>query len=291
MTAASLIPQLVLGLSLIAKDYDAVFCDVWGVIHDGKRAFASACVALKQFRETRGTVILITNAPVPKARVTGLFPKLGVPVDCFDDVVTSGDATRNELARFAPGPVYPIGLGEDRSVYGGLQLDFTTDPAKATVVCCTSLREYPNGHPGTYRDELKTLASLGLPMVCANPDVQFRHGEQLIWSAGALAAIYETLGGQVIRPGKPDAAIYRLAMERLADISGAAPPAARILAIGDGPATDVKGAMNEGLDALFIGGGIHGHAMQTGDGFLQSAEQVMSNDGVSARYAIPELAW
>ena len=87
------------GLSDIAGDYDAILCDVWGVIHNGRESFGDACIALKKFRETRGPVILITNAPVPKHRVTGLFPQLGVPMDCFDDCVASGDATRNELAR------------------------------------------------------------------------------------------------------------------------------------------------------------------------------------------------
>jgi HAD superfamily hydrolase (TIGR01459 family) len=284
-------PILLDGLSRVAGEYDAILCDVWGVLHDGKRAFVTACEALKRFRDTRGPVVLITNAPVPKDRVTGMFPRVGVPMDCFDDVVTSGDATQNELKRHAPGPVYPIGLGEDRSVYGGINLDFTDDSAKAKVICCTSLREYPHGHPDTYRPELERLAAYGLPMICANPDVQFRHGDKLIWSAGALAAIYEQLGGQVIRPGKPDAPIYTLAMERVAVIAGRVVPPPRVLGIGDGPATDVRGAMLQGMDALFIGSGIHGHAMSKGEGFLASAADVLAADGVDARYAMLELAW
>ncbi|MDZ4761379.1 MAG: TIGR01459 family HAD-type hydrolase [Alphaproteobacteria bacterium] len=287
MASASLLE----GLSHIRNDYDAILCDVWGVIHDGKRAFGPACEALRRFRETGGAVVLITNAPVPKSRVTGLFPKLGVPASCFDDVVTSGDATRHELQRRAPGPVYPIGLRDDRSVYEGLDLDFTKDPAEARVVCCTSLREYPGGHPDSYRAELQELARLALPMVCANPDIQFRHGETLIWAAGAVAALYEALGGKVIRPGKPDAAIYRLAFDRLATITGREIAPRRALAIGDGPATDVRGAMAAGLDALFIGGGIHGHALTAGEGFLEAAESVLASDGAAARYAMPELAW
>ncbi len=282
---------LLSGLSKVAADYDAILCDVWGVIHNGREAFAEACVALREFRKSRGPVVLITNAPVPKERVTRLFPKLGVREDCFDDVVTSGDATRNELKRLAPGPVYRIGLNEDMSVYAGLPLQFSEDPTVARVICCTSLRDYPNGTPEPYRDELRMLAGHGLPMICANPDVQFRQGDKLIWSAGALAAIYEQEGGQVVRPGKPDEPIYRLAIERVAAIAGKTVGPARILGIGDGPATDVLGAMRQGMDALFIGGGIHGHAMNEGEGFLESAAKVMAADGVAARYAMPELAW
>jgi len=282
---------LLSGLSKVASEYDAIFCDVWGVIHNGREAFAEACVALKKFRETRGSVVLITNAPVPKDRVTRLFPKFGVPMDCFDDVIASGDATRNELKRVAPGPVYRIGLDEDFGTYAGLPLEFSDDPDVAKVVCCTSLREYPDGKPEPYRDELKRLAAKGLPMICANPDVVFRQGDKLIWSAGSLAKIYIEEGGQVISPGKPDEPIYRLAFERAAELAGREIAPGRVLAIGDGPATDVLGANRQGIDALFIGGGIHGHAMESGEGFLASATKILAADGVSAKWAMPELGW
>ncbi|MDP3675532.1 MAG: TIGR01459 family HAD-type hydrolase [Novosphingobium sp.] len=284
-------PKLLEGLSRVAGDYDAVLCDVWGVVHNGREAFAGAVEALQQFRRTRGPVVLITNAPVPMERVTRLFPKLGVAMDCFDDVVTSGDATRNELKRVAPGPVYRIGLGEDMSVYAGIDLQFSEDPTVAKVICCTSLREYPNGQPEPYREELRRLVAHGLPMICANPDVQFRQGDRLIWSAGALAAIYEQEGGKVVRPGKPDEPIYRLAIERVAAIAGRSVAPSRMLGIGDGPATDMVGAMRQGIDALFIGGGIHGHSMGEGDAFLESAAKVMAVDGAAAKYAMPELRW
>lgn len=283
--------QSIPGLSSIADNYDAILCDVWGVIHNGRESFAGACVALRKFRESRGPVVLITNAPVPKHRVTGLFPQLGVPMDCFDDCVASGDATRNELKLLAPGPVYPIGIAGDDAVYAGLGIELTDDPAKAKVVCCTSLRDYPGGTPEPYRGELKALVARGLPMICANPDVQFKRGDRLIWSAGSLAKIYAEEGGQVIYPGKPDAPIYRLAFARVAEIRGSAVTPARTLAIGDGPATDMLGANRQGIDGLFIGSGIHGHGMASGEGFETWARGLLAGEGVNARYAMPELAW
>jgi ribonucleotide monophosphatase NagD (HAD superfamily) len=128
-------------------------------------------------------------------------------------------------------------------------------------------------------------------MICANPDVQFRHGDRLVWSAGSLARIYEEEGGKVIRPGKPDEPIYRLAMERVAAVAGKGVAPSRVLCIGDGPATDVLGAMRQGMDVLFIGGGIHGHTMSEGEGFLESAAKVLEADGVESTYAMPELSW
>jgi HAD superfamily hydrolase (TIGR01459 family) len=283
--------KLLAGLSSVVDDYDAILCDVWGVIHNGRRAFVPACEALQAFRAMGKPVILVTNAPVPKERVTRLFPQFGVPMDCFDDVVASGDATRNELKRVAPGPIYRIGLNEDFGVYAGLPLEFSDDPALAKVICCTSLRDYPDGVPEPYRPELKRLAAHGLPMICANPDIQFRQGDRLIWSAGALAQIYAQEGGQVVYPGKPDEPIYRLALEKAAAILRRNVTPARVLAIGDGPITDVLGANRQGFDALFIGGGIHGHSMGVGDAFLASAQAVLDADGVAAKWAMPELAW
>ena len=283
--------SLLSGLSAVASQYDAVLCDVWGVIHNGRSAFGTACEALQRFRAEQGPVILVTNAPVPKDRVTRLFPQFGVPMDCFDDVVASGDATRNELKRLAPGPVYRIGLDQDFGVYAGLPLEFSDDPEVAKVICCTSLRDYPEGTPEPYREELKRLAAHGLTMLCANPDVQFRQGDRLIWSAGSLAAIYEQEGGTVVRPGKPDEPIYRLAIEKAEAIVGRRIAPQRVLAIGDGPATDVLGANRQGFDALFIGSGIHGHAMGVGDAFLASAQKVLDEDGVTAKFAMSELTW
>lgn len=279
------------GLHAVAGAYDAILCDVWGVIHDGKRAFSKACDALVRFRNERGPVILITNAPVPKDRVTAVFDRVGVPHDCYDDVVTSGDATRNELALRAPGPVYPIGIPDDHSIYRGLGVELTNDPEIAEVVCCTSLRDYPNGRPETYREELQRLAIRGLELICANPDIVFRHGDKLIWSAGSIAKLYEELGGAVIRPGKPDAPIYRLANARIEALASLRPSSSRLLAIGDGPATDVRGANREGIDALFIGDGIHGAAFENETEFAAAAAAILARDNVVARYAMHALAW
>ena len=93
-------------------------------------------------------------------------------------------------------------------------------------------------------------------MICANPDIKVRVGDQLIWCAGALAAIYEEMGGTVIYPGKPHAAIYDLAVQRLTD-TGTAPK--RILCIGDSPATDIRGARLQGYDSLYVGTCLRAH--------------------------------
>lgn len=283
-------PRSISGLSEIADRFGLIFCDVWGVIHNGREAFTEACAALTAFRAQGGAVVMVTNAPVPEARVLRVMDRLGVPASSHDRIATSGDATRRQLALHG-GPVYAIGVEGDGSVYEGLDVDLTDDASKAAVICCTSLRDYPNDHPDRYVDEMRRLAESGLEMICANPDVQFRHGDDLIWSAGALAVMFEGFGGTVIRPGKPDEAIYDLAREEALGVIGALPDAAKILAIGDGPETDIRGAMNQGFASLFIGGGIHDHEFGEADSFIEDADRVLKGVGVRADFAAPVLTW
>lgn len=278
------------GLSEVAGDYDVAFCDVWGVVHNGREAFLNACTALTKFREKGGVVVLVTNAPVPEARVLRVMERLGVPASSHDRIATSGDATRRQLALHG-GPVYAIGVAGDTAVYDGIEIELTDDPGEASVICCTSLRDYPNDHPDRYVDEMRRLAESGLEMICANPDVQFRHGDDLIWSAGALAVMFEEYGGKVIRPGKPDEAIYALAREEASGVCGSRLDDNRIIAIGDGPETDIRGAMNEGIASLFIGGGIHDHEFKSGDSFAVDAERVLKTAKVHANFVAPVLSW
>lgn len=275
------------GLGEAADGYDAVFCDILGVLHNGEGVDREACDALRRFREVRGPVILISNAPVPSKRIVSQLTDLGVARDAYDAVVSSGDLARLELGVRAPGPVYRIGPSFDAPLYEGLNLEFTTG-ADARFIACVGLRNMPDDEPQAYRDELRGLAERDLEMVCANPDTVYRRGSRLVWCAGALAEIYEEFGGSVMRLGKPWPLIYAMARDRLGDAQPASGPR-RILAIGDGPATDVAGAVREGMDSLFIGAGIHG--LGASGAFLAQAGSVLDQHRVRATYAAPALRW
>jgi len=279
--------QFPAGLSAISGQYDSILCDVWGVIHNGRAAFTEACAALVAFRQQGGRVCLITNAPVPKAQVIRYFEPLGVPAGAFDDCVSSGDATRAELMLRRDQTVWRLGSDEgfehDRYLYDGLDLTFE-DSARADVLLCIGLRDQVNDRPDDYRVELQQGIEQNLPMICANPDKQVRVGGKLYWCAGALAEIYEELGGKVIYPGKPHAAIYRLAVERLG-ANGTDP--SRILCIGDSPATDVRGARLQGFDSLYVGTGLKEH----GADFEREVIDLLADYDEQATYAMSGLRW
>ena len=279
--------QFPAGLCAIAERYDAILCDVWGVIHNGRSAFVEACDALMRFRAAGGRVCLITNAPVPKAQVVQYFEPLGVPEAAFDDCVSSGDATREELKQRKDKKFWRMGVDagweRDQFLYKGLDLDFVA-PEQADVLLCIGLRDQVNDHPSMYRDELRPGVERGIPMICANPDKQVRIGGQLHWCAGALAEVYEDMGGTVVYPGKPYAAIYDLAIARLGE---AAADRARILCIGDSPSTDVRGARLQGLDSLYVGTGLKEH----GADFQGEVTDLLADYGEMATYAMTGLRW
>jgi len=269
------------GLGQIADQYDAVFCDIWGVVHSGRAPFHAACEALERFRE-RGPVVLISNSPRPSITIPESFRQLGVPGEFWDAIVTSGDATIDELARRAPGPAFKIGPARDDSLYTGLELNFA-DLDGAAFITCTGMYE-DSEHPDDYTELLGEARERGLPMVCANPDIKVKVGDAVVWCGGALAKVYEDMGGEVVYAGKPHPPIYRLCRAWLDEVTGHVPPLERILCIGDNIFTDLVGAQDQGMDCLFIQDGLHGeteHRFKT----------LLGEHGISARYIAPHLAW
>lgn len=241
-------------LEAIIKRYDAVFCDVWGVIHNGVHAFGEALSALKKARQSGKAVIFITNSPRPRQGVVLQLASLKIGADIYDDIVTSGDATRH-LIKEAPKKIFHIGPDRDLSLFDGLDVELCEEFEAAAVVC-TGLFDDENETPDDYVELLQRLRSRNLPFICANPDIIVHHGDKELWCAGALARAYEQLGGRTLIAGKPHRPIYDLTMKKLAENKGHVEKK-RILAIGDGIMTDVKGGQQYGLDTLYISGGIH----------------------------------
>jgi HAD superfamily hydrolase (TIGR01459 family) len=286
--------RLLNGLSDIAGQYDALICDVWGVVHDGHRAHDAACDALRRFRAAHGPVVLLTNAPRVPAAVREQFAGIGVPEDCYDGIVSSGGAARAELARRAGGaadkkslPLYYIGTERDVSIFHGLDVTLTA-LEEAEAVLCTGLRDDDREVPADYGPELERIAARGLPMLCANPDLVVHRGQRLYWCAGALARDYAALGGPVIYYGKPHAPVYDMARAQIAAFREGM-PATRPLAIGDGMPTDIKGANAQGLDALFIADGIHGEEIEPYT--PAHLTQLLARNGVTATAALRDLKW
>jgi HAD superfamily hydrolase (TIGR01459 family) len=273
------------GLSEIADRYDALICDVWGVVHNGREAYRPACEALVKFAETRGPVVLLSNAPRPASAVVPQLDAFQVPRGAWQGFITSGDATRALLKQRVPGPAWAIGPERDHPLFEGIDLAFA-GPGEAAFIACTGLVDDEAETPEDYRQTLTTAAERGLEMICANPDLVVQRGDRLLYCAGALAALYVELGGRVIMAGKPYGPVYEQALAEAAGLAGRVEiPRERVLCVGDGLPTDTKGANNQGLDALFVLGGIHGQELGG------NAQALLDREGLTAAYDMPELYW
>lgn len=241
---------------LLAR-YDVVISDVWGVVHDGVWALEPACAALTRYREAGGAVVLLSNAPGPSEQVARVIEKKRVPHSAWDALVTSGDVTKALIAESHHRKVFHIGWKEDRSVFDGTDIELVGED-EADLVVATELNDYRTETPEQYRPLLERFAARGVPFICGNPDLVVHVGEDLLPCAGALATIYEQLGGAVAWAGKPYRPAYDLALEAARKARGGHPvDPARVLVIGDAVRTDLAGARLMGFDSLFIAGGIH----------------------------------
>lgn len=288
----ALSPLLIPGLSAIAGEYKGLLCDVWGVLHNGVTGFMHARDALANFREKRGgTVVLITNAPRPSALVFDQLATLGITHDAYDAIVTSGDVSRQLLRALGQANVLHIGPERDLPLFEETNVHLGAELA-ATAIVCTGLFDDTSETPDDYRDMLTRLAKRGLPMICANPDIVVERGNKLIWCAGALARLYEDLGGDVKILGKPHAPIYDAALDALSDKAGTRIDKREVLAIGDGLPTDIRGAVSQDIDVLFISGGIHAADFgPTEDPDEALIRRRLAEEGLTARAAVPKLVW
>lgn len=282
-------------LSEISRNYDALFCDLWGCLHDGRRPFPVAISALREFRSGGGVVALVTNAPRPRAEVEIQLDRIGVPRDCWDAIATSGDSARVAMFEGAVGrKVHFIGYQKDLAFFEPPKVvespvEISRVPMdEAEGIVCTG-PEDPYAAPSVYRSRFLDALRRGLKLLCANPDVVVDFGDTRQWCAGALAELYAKMGGESLYFGKPHSPIYDLARRRLAALGRPAPDE-RILAIGDGPRTDVLGAENEGIDAIFVTGGIAREETGTIENPDPDALAVyLERESLSPPYAIGQL--
>jgi HAD superfamily hydrolase (TIGR01459 family) len=253
--------QIVNALSEISAQYDALFVDLWGCVHNGVRAFDAANKALIEYRAGGGIVVLVTNSPRPRAQVEQQLTDFGVARDAWDSIASSGDSARSALFLGSVGrKIYFIGTDTELPFFEPLKL--IDDPIQisrvpieqAEGIVCTGLPT-ADGTPDDVRAPLLYAKQKGLKLLCANPDIIVDRGDKREWCAGAVAQAYTEMGGISLYFGKPHAPIYDLARRRLSAIRPNIPDD-RILAIGDGITTDIQGAIGEGIDSLFITGGL-----------------------------------
>ncbi|MGF9758641.1 TIGR01459 family HAD-type hydrolase [Microvirga sp. 0TCS3.31] len=253
---ASSRPLHVEGLQPLADNYDLILCDVWGVLHNGVKAYETASDALTRFRAKGGRVVLVSNAPRPGASVGTQLDGFQVPRSAYDAIVTSGDLTRLAIQERIDKVVHHIGPPRDMPIYKGIDVRFGSIE-EADYVVCSGFDNDEEETVEDYRPQLEAMRRRSLLMVCANPDLVVERGHMILPCAGTIALAYEEMGGKVFYAGKPHRPVYERALTVASDLAGHAIPKERVLAVGDAIRTDIAGAVGFGIDALMIARGIH----------------------------------
>ncbi|WP_119271885.1 TIGR01459 family HAD-type hydrolase [Taklimakanibacter deserti] len=271
----------------LSARYPVWLCDIWGVVHNGVAHFPKAVEALRRHRGNGGLVVLLTNAPRSAAKVAGHLAHLGVTNEHYDLIVTSGDVTHELMKPYDGHRIYYLGPERDLGVLDDLKI-VKSSPDEAEVILCVGLVHDDTETPQDYAELLARMARRRLPMICANPDKVVRRGNKLIYCAGALAELYASMGGEVTMAGKPYRPIYELARARVEERRGTTPDT-HILAIGDGPETDIKGAADYGLDVVLITAG--GISEEGADPAELEAEIRKIVPGARIIRTLPDLNW
>ncbi|OUR77683.1 hypothetical protein A9Q83_09170 [Alphaproteobacteria bacterium 46_93_T64] len=288
--------EIVPSLAPIAHKYDAFILDLWGVVHNGQKPFEGVLDCMAELRVDGRPVLLLSNAPRTSGFVVEFLEGIGVERGCYDKILTSGDMARIVLEdkrfEFLKGNAkkfYQIGAVRDKGLDDGLDYTKTANLEDADFLICTGLANDEVETPEDYRTFLERAVTLKLPMLCANPDLTVMRGERTIFCAGALAQLFEELGGAVELFGKPYPWAYKMAKEALGLDDDA-----RILAVGDSMRTDIKGANSAGIDSVLVSSGIHAEEWGLMSGEAPTKEQVLTltaQHGFNPTFVAGGLRW
>lgn len=283
-------------LSLLAKDFDAFILDIWGVLMDGVAPYPGATDCLQELRNLGKRVILLSNAPRRASLVAKRLQSIGIPPRLYDQILTSGEASRSALAERTDPRIaalgwqyFYIGPNRDQGLLKGLDYVCTDNLRKADFVLATGVVN-DNDQLDQYETDLRTAASDQLPLICANPDhvVVRQNGERVI-CAGAIAQKFQEMGGKTYYFGKPHSTFYQECLKQLNDVSSD-----RILAVGDTLRTDIMGAQTVSLTTALILGGILANELKIAWGESPPQEHLKilcMNQGIYPDFALPTFVW
>jgi len=269
------------GFGDLAAGYDGFIVDLWGVVHDGVQPLPGVLDCLARLRAAGKRVVFLSNAPRRPGGIARMLANMGVGPDLYHGIMSSGEAVflllrdRTDEAATLGRRLYHLGPPRDRDVFDSLDYEQAAEPAVADFILNTG----PDDDLGPHEPELyRPVLEAGLPMICANPDLEVMKGGQRIICAGYLAEMYAAEGGRVIQRGKPDAAIYVPTLGLLGTSRE------RTLAIGDSLRTDITGAKAAGVDACWVLSGIH--ALHPEQAPLEAAAE-----GLSPKAILPGFSW
>lgn len=286
------------GIGAISDLYDVFILDIWGVIHDGVQPYASVEACLEALHSAGKKVVFLSNMPRRGRTALEALQKMGLGGIALDQILTSGDAIMTEMT--VPGDAffkslknplnfYQIGHVRNPEFLEHVGLSAPQEMSAAEYVLLTLFTE-EGEETEAFLAELDAAARLGLPVVCANPDIHAPHGGRRRLCAGHYAAYYAAQGGEVVYYGKPHKPVYDILFTRLKEKGFS--DKHRFLMVGDTPETDVLGATRAGIDAaLVLSGVLSGEPPEVLGNLEALGGLCQKRAGCTPRWILPGLIW
>jgi HAD superfamily hydrolase (TIGR01459 family) len=246
----------ILPLLEIAKNYDALIFDIWGVIHDGKNPYETTVACINQLIDDGKIVTFLSNMPRPGNLPIQKLADFGIKMDkCI--LYTSGDLVKeqfiswdDEVFQTLGKKVYHFGKERNEDILSNLDVELVDDVEQADFVLLTLFME-EGEDLSSCDDIIKKAIKLNLPAICANPDtIIASHGDVFIYCAGVFGAKYEEFGGKVHYYGKPNSRVFNVMLDKIKALGVS--DKKRILMVGDTLETDILGANRVGLDSALV---------------------------------------
>jgi len=264
------------GLKSIADQYDLLFIDLWGVVHNGIKLYRQSIEVLEKLSEMKKELVLLTNAPRPNYNVIEFLKRMGLEEKFCSKVYTSGEAALNYLnLNFKNKAFFHLGPPRDFGLFNTFKKNKVQNIDEADYLLCTGLFDEHDKELSYYRifleKEIKKI------MICTNPDLIVDRGDKREFCAGSVAKVFEELGGKVEYFGKPYPKVYNQA----ASIKNK-----KVLCIGDNLNTDIKGANNQNFSSLLISNGIHRKEIKN-----ENLEKIIEKYNTQVDYIQSKLQW
>jgi HAD superfamily hydrolase (TIGR01459 family) len=274
------------GMDALLDEADAFLLDQFGTIHDGVTLYAGARQTMERLRAAGKRILILSNSGKRSAPNIARLARIGLPSDCYDAFLSSGEVAWRMLAADRPAILESarqclvLSRGADPEALAGLALDRTEDASRCDLILLLG-SEADRLSLDAYRHRLRPAAERGIPCLCANPDrTMVLSDGALAPAAGRIAALYAEMGGPVIWIGKPGAAIYDAALATLAGVEPG-----RIWAVGDSIEHDIAGAAARGCRSALVMTGI-----MAGQGDDRIAEEI-TRFGAVPDAIMPSFTW
>lgn len=213
---------------------------------------------MRWLRRQEKLIVLLTNSAKSEEANRQRLAGLGISPDLFDRVLTSGDVARRSITagRLAP-PFRPnarvlvVGKTGDNYHLDAVPLQAVTPGAACDFVLFAG-SSAPHIPMESYRRQLQPAAKAGIPGLCCNPDLTMLTASGPQPGCGALARLYDELGGRILWVGKPELSFFEEACSLFNPILRR-----RTLVIGDSLDHDILGGRRAGLCTALVRTGIH----------------------------------